>query len=135
MHSMNRIVQFFSKRIPVIAVCRQRALASDIHFIPHASVSIVNRFALNTCDCRANSARVQHSHLTMICVEYRLFRRRMIKKFSENVLIERSGEFVDEKNARSLRIESRFDRRDAFDVHERACDVGRIRSARDEEHV
>ena len=135
MHSMNLIVQFFSKRIPVIAVCRQRALASDIHFIPRASVSIANRFALNTCDRRMKSAHTQHSHSTMICVEYRLIRRRMIKKFSENVFVERSDEFVDEKNARSLRIESRFDRRDALRARERARDVGRIPSSRDEEHV
>jgi hypothetical protein len=135
MHSVNLIVQFFSKRIPVIAVLRQRALASDIHFIPRASVSIVNRFALNTCDRRVKSACVQHTHSTMICVESRLFRRRTIKKFSENVFVERSDEFVDEKNARSLRIESRFDRRDAFCARERARDVGRIRSSRDEEHV
>ena len=135
MHSVNLIVQFFSKRIPVIAVLRQRALASDIHFIPRESVSIANRFALNTCERRMKSACVQHSHSTMICIESRLFRRRTIKKFSENVFVERSDEFEDEKNARSLRIESRFDRRDAFGVCERARDVGRLDSARDEDHV
>jgi len=42
MHSENRIAQFISKRMLVIALTRQESLNADIHFIPRLNRSLAN---------------------------------------------------------------------------------------------